>query len=477
MRKYAVKNPTIPSFMQALACVSGMFVIVFLSLFRLHIELHSVMLMSIIWVIFHAYYLDKNLLRLQTSMKLGIQKSLSVFLIFILIGAVIAAFTASGAIPTLIYYGLNFISPNAFLSISMILCSVMSLAIGTCWGTIGTMGIALMGVATLFHIPLPMAAGAIVSGAYFGDKFSPISDTTILSALTTQTNLYKHIQGMSYSIIPAYLITLSLFFFLDYQNDSLSTHALSDLTAVQHIITQHFHVDLITLLPMLIMLAMNIKKQAAEISMIASIVVALILAINVQHLSFMESLHILFSGPSLHDTGSIILDGILRHGGIQSMLSSLSLTLLILALGGILEHYGFISVLFTTFIKSLKNPLSLVFTTLWTCVVCNILMGEAYLSIILTSRIFKSAYQRMNLDSCILSKAIEEGCTFSTPLIPWTTSGAFISATLGINAADYMMWSLFNWIAPLVFLIFVAANFFGIKFYQPPPPLPEPLRG
>ena len=460
---------TQPSVIQSLLCISGILFFVFFGLLVLKTSLHSIILLSLLWVILHAFYLDQDQARLKQGMSSAIQKSAPVFLYFILIGAVIAAFTMSGAIPTLIYYGLNFISPQNFLPIGMILCSMMSLAIGSCWGTIGTIGVALMGVASILHIPAPMAAGMIVSGAYFGDKFSPISDTTILSALATDTDLYTHIKGMTYSIIPAYLISFCVFWFIGKHYVVDNPAYLQDIASIQQLIGTHVHIGFMTLLPIFAMLALSLKKKPAELSMLVSIVIALGISFFMQHLTLIEVLNSLFSGPHFSRTGSIILDTALSRGGIQSMLWSMSLALLILALGGLLDNYQFISTLFARMIYRLKHPVSLVLATLSIATTCNLLMGEAYLSIILTSQLFKQAYQKMGLESCVLSKAIEEGSTFSTPLIPWTTSGAFISATLGVYPLDYLFWSVFNWVAPIVFLGFVAINFVGIKMYVQDP--------
>lgn len=466
MSQEHVKKPNQPSLFHAVFSISILIGLIFSGLFILKTSLHTMMLLNIFWVAINAYYLDSDIVRLKKSMTTAIQKSASVLLIFILIGAVIAAFTLSGAIPTLIYYGLDFISPQAFLPIGLILCSIMSLAIGSSWGAIGTMGVALIGVANILHIPLPIAAGMIVSGAYFGDKFSPISDTTILSALTTETDLYKHIKGMTYSVIPAYIITLGIFWTISGHYAMPNGDYIENLRSVQHLITNHFHVGLITLLPMAVMLVLSVKKKPAEISMLSAVIVAILLAVAVQKFNLSSIFDSIYSGPNIKEPSSQILTEVLSRGGIQSMLWSMSLTLLILTLGGLLEAYHFISVLFISLIKHIKRPVSLVFTTLLTSVLSNMLMGEAYLSIILVSRTFKKAYENLGLDSCVFSKSIEEGATFSTPLIPWTTSGVFVFTTLGVYPMDYLFWSLFNWIAPAAFLGFVAINFAGVKMFN-----------
>lgn len=454
-----------PSFFQALVCLFGIVFVVFLGLFVLQTSLHRIILVAIGWVMLHALYLDQHVSRLIHNISSAIRHAAPILLFFILIGAVIAAFTISGAIPTLIYLGLGFISTQAFLPIGMILCSMMSLAIGSCWGTVGTMGVALMGVAAVLNIPLPLAAGMVVSGAYFGDKFSPISDTTVLSALSAETNLYQHIKGMTYSMIPAYFITLGIFFFIGHHHVFETGHMDYDLTTIQQLIRMNVQVNILSLLPIVVMLTLSIKKKPATLSMLASIFVALGVAIWVQHMSVFDACKTLFMGPSMKATGSPIIDAVLSHGGIQNMLWPMASALLILTMGGLLEHYHFMTTLFAQIIRGIRRPITLVFSTMATSIACNILMGEAYLSIILTSRIYKKSYEKLNLENCVLSKSIEEGATFSTPLIPWTTSGVFIGATLGVSPVDYLFWSIFNWVAPIVFLVFVAVNFFGIKMY------------
>lgn len=452
--------------LQALLCVIGMVTLMFWGLFVVQASLHSVILLCIFWVLGHAYYIDKDVKRLKQSMVSTLQKSSGVLLFFILIGTVIAGFIMSGAIPTLIYYGLQFLNPQNFLPFGMLLCSAMSLAIGSCWGTIGTMGVALLGIAGLLHIPAPIAAGMIISGAYFGDKFSPVSDTTLLTSLLTETNLYRHMKGLTYSLIPAYLISLGVFWAIGVYSGFDSGMVLADVTSLRQQISDHFTVHFLSLLPMIVMLGLSMRKKPAELSMLCSLFVAIWLAILVQKFSVASVLNSLFCGPKLPPTGSSILDGVFQHGGIQSMLWSMSLTLLILILGGLLDSYHIMTRFFAGLMPYLTRSFYLVLATVLVAIGCNVIMGEAYLSIILSTRIFKERYTHLQLDSSMLSNAIEVGSTLSTPLIPWTSSGVFITATLGIAPQAYLQWAVFNWIALFVFLGIAARNFMGITQYM-----------
>ncbi|MDF1758810.1 MAG: Na+/H+ antiporter NhaC family protein [Legionellaceae bacterium] len=452
--------------LQSLACVSVLILIMFVGLFILKTCIHSIILISICWLLIVGYYIDPNISKMKIHIHDYLEKSAPMLLFFILIGTVIASFILSGAIPTLIYYGLEILQPAYFLPLGLLLCGITSLAIGSTWGTIGTMGIALMGVANILEIPLPIAAGMIVSGSHFGDKLSPISDTTVLSSLTAQTDLYKHIKGMAYTTIPAFVITMMIFWYIGQHYNTNNDDYTLQLVNIQQQIKHHFNIGYLAMLPMLVMFGFSMLKKPAEISMLASVIVALLIAIFIQNFSLHEVLNALFEGPNIASQNSKFLSTLLNRGGIQSMLSSMALTILVITLGGLLESYQIVTVLFTKIIGYLKTTTSLVFATLFTSVLSNMLMGEAYISIIIVSRTFKKHFQKLGLDNCVLSKAVDQGATFSTPLIPWTTAGIFTSVTLNMSPTEYISWSLFNWISPLTFLIFTAINFANIKMYK-----------
>ncbi len=454
-----------PSFRHAFFCIAVTIGIVFLGLFVIKADMHAIMLMAILWMMANALYLDNDTNRFKQSLLSAIQKASPVLFIYVLIGTVMGAFIISGAIPTLIYYGLKMITPQFFLPMGLLLCSMTSLALGSCWATIGTMGIACMGLACALHIPSPIAAGMVVSGAYFGDKLSPISDTTLLSANVTNTPLYRHIHAMLYSLIPAYLCCLFIFMMIGLHYVDTSSVNNQSIQEVTNYLQTHYHLGVVTLLPMLVMFVLITLRKPAEMAMLIGIFLALILAIVVQHLDIKIALDALYHPIAHHSTKQKLLDNLLSRGGMAQMLDSLSLTLLILALGGLVEFYHFINVLFTKSVEKIRGPVALVAATLGTSILSNMLVSEAYLSIMLVNKIFSNAYQQHRLHSCLLSKSIEEGTTFSTPLIPWTTSGIFITCTLGISPREYLTWSLLNWLAPLFFIGFVFCRFFGQKIY------------
>ena len=357
-----------PSLIHALICVFGVVFFVFMGLIYLKTSLHSVMLFCILWAGINAFFIGNKFEEIKSGMNLSVQKCIPVFTIFILIGVIIAAFIMSGTIPSLIYYGLSLLTPKYFLPVGLLLCSMMSIATGTAFGTAGTMGIALLGIGSAFGYSLPMIAGMIVSGAFFGDKLSPASDTTILSAMSTQTNLYKHIRNMVYTLMPSYFITLVLFLFvgLNYYHHNFNINN-SQLISIKETLSSYYQINLFALTPILVMIIFSLKKIPAEISMMTSVIFALLIAIIFQRVPLHSFLTGLFEGPQNHHTNLFLLDRILKSGGIMSMMWSFSLTFLVLCLGGILENFGFLHVLLHEILKQIKRPGTLVLCTILTC--------------------------------------------------------------------------------------------------------------
>lgn len=441
-----------PSLSQAFVCLLGVFLMISLGLFVLEIYIHAIIFMCLLWVGVHAASLGYTFTDIQRMMNTGIGNALPAIYIFILIGMIIASFMQSGTIASLLYYGLELLSPAVFLASGLILCSLMSLATGTSWGTVGTIGVVLIGIAEVIGIPLPIVAGMIVSGATFGDKLSPMSDTTNLAAMSASTNLYRHIHAMLYTTIPAFVLTLIIFIFVGLQYEDYALPA-EEITAIQTVLASTFQLNLwITLLPLLCMLGMSIKNYSPVMSMSCSIVLAMVIAIVYQERNIVEVFNALWlNHPGI--TGIDNIDSLLGRGGIYSMAWTLLLSIMALALGGILHHAKFLSVILERLILRIKRVRTLIATTILSGFVSNIGMGEAYISIILNCQLFKDAYHKAQLDNAMLSRSAEEGATMTTALIPWTTAGAFYSATLGISVLDYAPYAFLNILNPIVSVV------------------------
>ncbi len=435
--------------MQAIVCFGGNFLMISSGLFVFAISLHIVMFFCLIWTALHAWWLGYDFAAIRGMMNTGISNALPAIYIFILIGMVIAAFMQSGTVAALIYHGLNLLSPSLFLAAGLILCSLMSVATGTSWGTAGTLGVVLMGIGSAMEIPLPLVAGMVVAGATFGDKLSPISDTTNLAAMSANTNLYRHIGSMLYTTVPAFVLSLIIFTALGlrFAQNALPEAAIAQM---QDALAGQYSLSLVaTLLPLLVMLVLSLRRLPPEISMTASILSAVAVAVLYQDRSLVEVLNSLWSN-SPGTTGIESLDSLLGRGGITSMSWTLLLSLFALALGGILFNAGFLQSLLEGIIARVQRTASLIATTIGAGIVGNMGMGEAYISIILNCQLFRKAYEAKDLDNAVLSRSVEEGSTMSTGLIPWTTAGAFYASTLGVPVLDYAPYAFLNYLNPVI---------------------------
>jgi NhaC family Na+:H+ antiporter len=448
-----------PGVLQSLVCFGGVIAIVIFGLLRLQIDLHSLLIIGLIWTAGHASSLGFRFDSLKTAMSGGIEKGLAAIYIFVLIGVLIAALIAGGTVASLIHYGVDLLSPGLFLPAGLLLCSLMSLATGTAWGTIGTIGVVLMGLGEALEIPLPLVAGMVVSGASFGDKMSPVSDTTNLAAMSAETDLYAHIKSMLYTTGPSYVLALVAFTVvgLQYADQSLS---VQNLVVLKEALASEFAIGVTALLPLVVLLVLSVRRVPAELSMLASVGVAVVLAVTVQGQGIVSVLNSLNTGY-VSSTGLEQVDTLLTRGGVQSMMWTLSLALIALALGGLLDRAGFVRVLVSGLLARIKRSATLMTTTIAAGVVANMGMGEAYLSIIFGGQIFKESYEADGLERHLLSRCLEEGATLSTSLIPWTTSGAFCMGALGLSALEYAPWAFFNYINPLL-SITLAYMGFGI---------------
>lgn len=456
-------NKYSPSYTHAVICFSGVLLVISLGLFVFEASIHAVLFFALLWVGVQAALLGYAFTDIRSMMNNGISKALPAIYIFILIGMVIASFMQSGTIASLIYYGMDLLNPAVFLTVGLVLCSFMSVATGTAWGTAGTVGVVLIGIGETMGIPLPVVAGMIISGATFGDKLSPISDTTNLAAMSAETDLYRHIRAMMYTTIPTYIIVLVISIFLGWQYAD-NALPIDEIDNIKTALAETYQLNLfVTLLPLLLMFGLSMKKYPPEISMSSSILIAMIIAIFYQNTAAIEVVNALWINTN-GTTGIESIDELLGRGGMYSMAWTLLLTVIALALGGILHQAGFLRVLLMHVITRIKRTSSLIATTIACGFVGNVSMGEAYISIILNCQLFKGSYLDRGLDKAVLSRSVEEGATLTTGLIPWTTSGVFYAAILGIPTLEYVPYAFLNLLNPFVSIVMAML---GIGLLQP----------
>ncbi len=386
-----------------------------------------------------------------------IQMSMQAIIILMIIGALIGAWIISGTVPAMIYYGLQILSPGIFLVATCLICCIVSLATGSSWTTAGTVGIALMGVGIGLGIPNSMVAGAIISGAYFGDKISPLSDTTNLAPAMAGSTLFDHIKHMLYTTTPSLIISLVIFGILglNYSGKELD---VSQINVILDGLKGNFNINMWLLIPPLVVIGLVVKKFPAIPGLIVGTILGCIFAVLFQGVSFGDLLNVLNNGFSI-ESGVTVVDELLTRGGMQSMMSTVSLIMCAMTFGGIMEKTGLLGAVAERLLGLAVNTGSLVLVTIVSCIFVNVLAGDQYLSIVIPGRMYKDEYAKRGLAPKNLSRCLEDAGTLTSPLIPWNTCGAFMSKTLGVSAAAYIPFCFLNLINPIISIIYGYTGF------------------
>jgi NhaC family Na+:H+ antiporter len=401
--------------------------------------------------------LEKGILR-------SIDMAMQANLIMLLVGALIAIWIASGIVPTLIFYGLEIISPKAFLTICCISCGIVAICTGSSWSTIGTVGLALIGVGTVMGINPGLVAGAIISGAYFGDKMSPVSDSTNLAPAMVGTDVITHIKHMIYTTGPAISISLIMYIIIDvfYSPPTMDNSQIENL---QNLISSHFNVSLWLLLGPVAVVLFVARGLPAMPALILGIFLAIV-AVPVFQWDYLASaidggvtmsgsysliLNIIATGFSI-ESGDVMTDQLFNRGGMSSMLNVVFLVLAAMSFGGIMEASGMLQSLAGASISRVRTIGGLVASTLASCVFVNFTAANQSMAIIIPARMFATAYKKFGLHPKTLSRACEDSGTVTAPLIPWNTNAVFCTTALGVATIDYLPYVFFAFISPLVSL-------------------------
>ncbi|WP_275097204.1 Na+/H+ antiporter NhaC [Sedimenticola hydrogenitrophicus] len=387
--------------------------------------------------------------------------------VLICVGMIIGVWIASGTVPTLIYYGLTLLSPTLFLAAAMLLCSVVSLSLGTSWGTVGTVGLALMGIGAGFDIPVYWTAGAVVSGAFFGDKVSPLSDTTNLAPAVTGTDVFSHIKNMMPTTIPAMLIAFAIYLFAGFNLIDGGNASFEKINAITAALEANFSISAWLLLPAAIVIVLAVKRMPPIPSLFAGVLAGAVTAMIVQGAGVHELLTYANSGYSI-DTGIATIDSLLNRGGIQSMMWTISLVLIALGFGGALEKTGCLETIIRAIMTKVRSFKGVQTAAVCTSISTNLVAGDPYLSIALPGRMYAPVYRGMGYSTLNLSRAIEEGGTLISPLIPWNAGGAFVISALALGISDgqvenllYIPLAFACWMSPVIGLIYAQTGLFS----------------
>lgn len=388
-------------------------------------------------------------------------------LILMIIGMLVGAWIAGGIVPSMIYYGLQILAPSIFLVATMILCSIVSLATGSSWTTSATVGVALIGIAAGIGVPLPLAAGAIISGAYFGDKMSPLSDTTNLAPAMAGATLFDHIKHMVYTTGPSYVIAMVLFgvFSVQFAGQELDK---STIDALLGVLSENFTINLLMIVPPILVIAMVVLKVPAIPGLLGGVFLGALFAVLFQGQSFGSILDILQNGfvyeaADPNSEVQVMVSELLSKGGMQSMLWTVSLIICALSFGGILESTGMLEVIAGSLLKLARGTGSLVAVTIFSCIFINVISSDQYLSIVIPGRMYKDAYAERGLAPRNLSRTLEDGGTITSPLVPWNTCGAYMAKSLGVPTVEYIPYCFLNLVNPIVSIVLASLGLFQLK--------------
>ena len=404
----------------------------------------------------------------------NLQKTSSAIFILALVGALAGSWLISGIIPTMIYYGLQILSPSIFLPATLVISAVISLATGSSWTTSATVGIALIGIGTAIGIPTGMIAGAVISGAYFGDKMSPLSDTTNLAPAMAGTDIFTHIKYMMYTTIPSITIALIVFIVLSF---TIEPTGQTDISELLTSLSSHFNVTPLLFIVPLVVVVLIIFKTKPFLALLAGVVLASIFALLFQAdvvagitenstLNFSSALKgistALWTDVNIK-TDSSILNDLFSSSGMLGMLWTILLILSALVFGGIMEAIGALSRISAALLSMADSVFGLFASTVVSCLAINITASDQYLAIVVPGKMFSKAYKDKGLAPENLSRTLEDTGTVTSALIPWNTCGAYQASVLGVSVESYFIYAVFNYVSPFMTLLFAA---FSIKIKE-----------
>ena len=405
--------------------------------------------------------------KILTSISNSVKSVTGALLILLFVGALAGTWMISGIIPAMVYYGLKILDPNIFLPACIVICSIISVATGSSWTTSATVGIALVGIGKALGIPAGMVGGAVIAGGYFGDKLSPLSDTTNLAAAVTRVDLFKHIKYLTYTTIPSITITLIVFIILGFLQVSDGT---TDNTYLLNAISEKFNISLALFIVPLLVLIMIIKKTPPLIALVIGTLAGALFSLIFQpqiinELSGATSSNIVDSyivimntitGEISIETNNEILNDLFSTGGMLGMMNTIFLVIGTMVFGGVMDAIGALKTISKSLLEWADNTFKLFASTVASCLALNVSASDQYLSIVVSGKMFEKAFKDKGLAPENLSRTLEDSATVTSALIPWNSCGAYHSSVLGVNVGEYFIYAVFNWISPFMTLIYAA---------------------
>lgn len=450
-------EPREPHVWEASLSILGLVVAISSGILVFHCEPHLPILIGAMIAALVSLKVGYSWKRIEKGMLDGIANSLQAIIILLVIGILIGVWIQSGVVPTLLYYGLKILHPKFFLPATLLICAITSLATGTSWGTSGTIGIAMIGIGSGLGFPLPIVAGAVLSGAYFGDKMSPLSDTTNMAPAIVGTDLYTHIRHMVYTTTVSFGLALIIEILLGLYYSGSDSASMESVQVILTTIDQQFNINVLMLLPPVVVLVMAMKKIPAIPGIIAGILTAALLGILLQGNSVGELLNVSYGGYA-SETGVASVDALLSKGGLAAMSYTISIIIVAMMFGGIVEETGQLRAIVNKILQKAQSRGSLFVAVVSTAVGANFIVAEQYMAIVISGKMYAQAFRDRGLHPKNLSRAVEDSATVTSCLVPWNSGGAYQSATLGVPTIAYAPFCFFNWLSPLVTLAFGLFN-------------------
>ena len=464
------RKPRMPKLWQALLAMGSLIVVMFVAIKVYGVDPHVPMFIGVIAAALMALFLGYAWDAIEKFMMDGIYRALQSVIILAIIGILIGVWLDAGVVPSMIYYGLKILNPSIFFVAAVLICSITSLATGTSWGTIGTMGVALMGISIGLDMSPAITGGAILCGAYFGDKMSPLSDTTNLAPAMAGTDVMTHVRFMILPTAVVYGISLLFFGVLGFTQYHGGDADMSKVVELSNALEGMFNLNPLLLLPPVVVIVAVALKMPAIPGITLGILVGATVGLIFQSNCTLGTLLSCGMNGFACETGIYEIDRLLNTGGLMNMMFSISLTIIAMMFGGIMEGTHQMEVIVNKLKGLARTPGALVTVTEATCVLSNVTMPEQYISIVIPGRMYADEYKNMGLHPKTLSNALESAGTVTSALIPWNTCGVFITSTLGLTAAQYAPWAIFNWLMPIVvaimaFMGITVANADGVRLW------------
>jgi len=459
-----------PSFIQGVSPIVFMILVLAIGYGKFKLRTEPLLILSAFFAGLIALRLGYTWKDMQAAIIEKIAAAMPATLILWSVGFLIGSWMFSGTVPMIIYYGIQIVNPKFLLVTAFIITALVSTVTGTSWGSAGTIGVALMGIAGGLGVSLPATAGAVVAGAYFGDKISPLSDTTNLAPIAAGSELYEHIKHMLWTTVPAALVSMAVYFFVGLKAAGTSTTPETVQTMLAQLDSM-FTWNFLLILPVFIIITGSVKKWPTIPTMLGTSLLSIVLGVFVHGFTFKNGFTALVKGFNVTMTG---FEGetiwevtrLINRGGVVSVTGTTVLIFCAMGFAGIVSTTGMLDVVLEKIMSKVKKTTGIILATIASCFTVAFVTGSSYLSILLPGEIFKDVYVKRNLHPKNLSRTLEDSGTVLVPLVPWSAAGAYMTATLGVPTLEYLPWAIMNYMG-IVFAIILAVTGLGIAKLDP----------